>query len=300
MRKERTSRLEDMIVFARVVELGNLTRAARMLGTTRSAVSKAVARLEAHLGTRLLNRTTRELSATAAGDACYAHCARIAAEVECAERAASELRSAPHGTLRVSCALGLGMLLAPEIPRFSLQYPDLALEFSLSESIVDLVREGVDVGVRLGRLSDSSLVARKLAPYRRVVCASAAYLAKNPMPRIPADLAHHNCILRLGNDQWPFRSDARTVSIRVRGNYRADTPELLRQAALAGIGVAMLPSFAIARDLDSGRLLPLLEPYVLQKAAIYVVYPHQRHLSPNVRAFIDFLVEAVQAINPGV
>lgn len=294
----RPLRLEDMVVFARVFEAGSLTRAARALGSTRSAVSKAVARLEDHLGTRLLQRTTRQLSATAAGHACYLHCARVVAEIECAERTASELRARPRGKLRVSCALSLGILLAPALPRFTARHPEVALELELSESLVDLVRAGIDVGVRLGSLPDSSLVGRKLASYRRMVCASPAYLAAHRAPRVPADLGRHNCLLRIGHDQWRFRAGRRPASIAVRGNYHADTPELLRQAALAGNGVTLLPSFLIAGDLAAGRLRPLLERYELEPAAIYAVYPHQRHLSPNVRVFVDFLIEAIAALAP--
>jgi len=294
------SRPEDMIVFARVVETGSLAGAARALGSTRSAVSKAVARLEKHLGTRLLHRTTRELSATAAGQACYVHCARVAAEIEAAERAAGELRGAPHGPLRVSCAVSLGMMLAPRIPQFCTRYPDVALELGLSESIVDLVRDGIDLGVRLGRLPDSSLVARKLASYRRVVCASPAYFAKRRAPRTPSELAAHACILRIGHDQWRFRTGEQTVSVRVHGNYHAETPELVRQAALHGLGIALLPSFVIASDLAAGTLVEALAADTAERAAIYAVFPNQRHLSPSVRAFVDFLVEAIASIETGV
>ncbi len=293
MRMDRASRIEDMAIFARVVEAGSLSRAARKLGATRSAVSKSIARLEDHLGTRLLHRTTRELSPTAAGHACYVHCARIVAEVDCAERTASELRARPHGTLRVSCALSLGILLAPSLPRFTDRYPKVSLFFELSEALVDLVRGGIDVGVRLGRLPDSSLVGRRLATYRRLVCASPEYLARHRAPSRPADLAHHNCLLRIGTGDWRFRDGTQEKSVAVRGNYHADTPELLRQAALAGLGITFLPGFLVADDLAAGRLVPLLERFEQEPGSILAVYPHQHYLSPNVRAFVDFLVEAI-------
>lgn len=294
MRRDRAGRVEDMLVFARVFESGSLTRAARALGATRSAVSKSIARLEEHLGTRLLQRTTRQLSPTAAGHACYLHCARIAAEIECAERTASELRARPRGPLRVSCALSLGMLLAPSLPRFPARHPEVSLDLELSDSVIDLVREGVDVGVRLGRLADSSLVGRKLASYRRIVCASPSYLARHRAPRTPKELSRHNCILRRGHDQWRLGAGRHELAVAVRGNYHADTPELLRQAALAGLGVTMVPSFTIADDLAGGRLVVLLERHEPPPGFIYAVYPHQRHLSPNVRAFVDFLVEELE------
>src|SRR5262249_52271314 len=155
----------------------------------------------AHLGARLLQRTTRELSATAAGQALYVHCARIAAEVESAETAVRDLRGDPRGPLRATCALSLGILLAPSFPRFTARYPAVSLDLELTENVVDLVRAGIDVGVRLGTLADSSVVARKLASYRRVVCATPAYLARRGVPHTPDDLAEHDCLLRLGHDQ---------------------------------------------------------------------------------------------------
>jgi DNA-binding transcriptional LysR family regulator len=286
-----------MVVFAKVIESGSLTAAAKALHSSRSAVSKAIARLERHLKTRLLHRTTRELSPTAAGLALHAHCARIAAEAEIAERVALDLRDAPRGRLSVSCALSLGLLLAPVFPRFLQRCPEVSLELSLSDSLIDLVRAGVDLGVRLGKMSDSSLVARKLASYRRVICASPMYLAAHSKPTTPEDLAKHRCLLRLGEDHWRLRTSAGMVSVPLAGGFRADTPEPLRQAALAGMGLVLLPSFIIAEDLARGRLISVLEDHVQQEAAIYAVYPHQRHLSPAVRAFIDFLVEAVAQID---
>jgi DNA-binding transcriptional LysR family regulator len=288
---DRTGRVEDMIVFARVVEAGSLTRAARGLGTTRSAVSKSISRLEAHLGARLLHRTTRELNPTAAGKACYVHCARIAAETQLAERVVSEIRAAPKGQLRVSCAASVGMLLARELPRFSIRYPGVSLDVELEDQPVDLVREGVDVGIRIGHLPDSSVVGRRLASYRRIICASPAYLHSHSRPRTPKDLAGHNCLFRTGHNQWRFRGGRRSLSVRVRGNYSADTAELLRHAALAGLGITMLPSFVIGEDLAAHRLVPLLPSYALEPSALFAVYANQLHLSPNVRAFVDFLVE---------
>ena len=278
------------MVFARVVDAGSLTRAAKALGSTRSAISKSLARLEDHLGTRLLHRTTRHLNVTTAGHACYARCVRIVAEVTAAEHEARELGTTVHGTLRASCSLSLGWLLAPQIPAFVARHPKLSLEVGLSESMIDLVREGVDVGIRLGRMPDSSLVARKLAPYRRVICASPTYLAKRSAPRTPPDLARHDCVLRIGHDHWQFRDG---VSVRVHGSYRADTPELLRQGALAGLGIAMLPSFLVTTDLAKGRLVAMLDDQIGDRAAIYAVYPPHRQLAPNLRAFLDFLVEAL-------
>ena len=286
----------DMMVFAQVFEAGSLTRAARRLGSTRSAVSKSVARLERHLGTKLLHRTTRELSPTPAGQACYVHCAEIVAAVTRAERIAGELRATPKGRLRVTCASSVGALLAPAFPRFLARHGEVTLEIEVSDRPIDLVREGVDVGIRIGFLPDSSVAGRKLASYRRMVCASPAYLARHGVPQAPRDLTGHNCLVRTGHGQWRFRSSGRSRSVPVSGNYRADSPELLRQAAVAGLGVTSLPSFVIHEDVARKRLRPILEAYELGHAAIYAVYSQHRHLSPNVRAFVDFLVESAEGL----
>jgi DNA-binding transcriptional LysR family regulator len=292
---DRARRLDDMVVFARVVEQGSVTRAARLLGTTRSAVSKSIARLEAHLRTRLLHRTTRELKITAAGEACYVHCARISDEAEQAERTASALRETPQGVLRVSCALGLGMMLAPVLPAFVTRHPQVVLELHLSEAVVDLVAGRFDVGVRMGKLPDSSLVTRRLFAYTRMFVASPAYVQKNGAPRTPADLAKHNCVTRVGHDRWQFKARGRAVAVPVKGNYRADTPELLRQAAIAGLGVTMIPSFMVASDVARGALVPLLSRHAAERFFVHAVFPHHRHLAASARAFVDFLVDVTKS-----
>ncbi len=293
MATRRAGKLEDMIVFARVVEAGSLSKAAKGLGTTRSAVSKAVARLEEHLGARLLHRNTRELSVTTAGQTCYGHCARIALEAEAAEHVGDDSRAAPHGLLRVACSLSVGMWVAPKLPAFLVRYPKVSLELALSEAMVDLVREGADIGIRLGHMPDSSLVGKKLAPYRRAIVASPTYLATRGAPKSPAELAGHNCLVRIGHEQWKLVADGDDVSVRIDGNYRADAPELLRHAALSGLGIAMLPSYVVAADLADGKLVELLAAHVADRLAIYAVYPNQRHLPAKVRAFVEFLGEAL-------
>jgi DNA-binding transcriptional LysR family regulator len=291
-----TGRLDDMVVFARVVEAGSLTRAAKALRSTRSAVSKSLARLEEHLGARLLYRTTRQLSPTAIGEACYAHCARISQEATFAEEAVSALRKGPHGRLRVSCSVALGLLLAPVFPRLTQRYSALSLELLLSDGVVDLVREGIDVAVRLGRMSDSSLVARKLKGYRRVLCASPTYLARHGAPRTADELSSHQCLVRAGQPHWQLERDGKPLNVPVQGRFAADTPELLRQAALSGLGIVMLPDFLVARDLAEKRLVPVLEAHA-QPAGLFVVYPNAKQLSANVRAFVDFVSEAVRVID---
>jgi DNA-binding transcriptional LysR family regulator len=297
MSTQRGTRLEDMLVFARVVETGSLTKAAKGLGTTRSAVSKAIARLEDRLGARLLHRTTRDLSVTAAGQTYYGHCVRIAAEIEAAEHIADDARAAPSGPLRVACSLSVGLYVAPALPAFLVRFPKVALQLELSEMLIDLVREGIDVGIRLGHLPDSSLIGKKLAPYRRAIVASPTYLARCGTPKTPDELTRHNCLVRIGHEHWKLKRDRETISIKVDGNYRADAPEILRHAARSGLGIAMLPSYVVAADLAEGGLVEVLAPFTAERLAIYAVYPNQRHLPANVRAFVEFLAEALAPLD---
>jgi DNA-binding transcriptional LysR family regulator len=288
-----SSRLDDMLVFARVVDTGSLSKAAKALGTTRSAVSKAIARLEGRLGTRLLHRTTRELGVTTAGRAFHDHCTRIAAEVEAAERIGQQVRTAPSGKLRVACSTAVGTWVAPAVPSFLIRFPAVALELALSEAMVDLVRDGVDIGIRLGHQPDSSLVARKLASYRPMIVASPIYLASRGTPTKPEDLAQHNCLVRIAHEHWKIGRGR----IEVAGNYRTDATETLRHAARAGLGIAMLPSYVVATDLHEGRLVEVLAPLMTERLSIYAVYPNQRHLPAAVHAFVGFLAEALSGIS---
>jgi DNA-binding transcriptional LysR family regulator len=290
---QHVNRVDDMLVFARVVEAGGLAKAAKALGTTRSAVSKTVARLEERLGAHLLHRTTREFGVTAVGRAFYDHCSRIAAEVDAAERVTEQARGAPAGLLRVACSSSVATWVAAALPAFLIRYPRVALELALSEQMVDLVREGIDVGIRLGQMPDSSLVGKKLAAYRRVIVASPTYLASHGNPTLPADLVRHNCLVRIGHTRWKLGRGADSVVVEVTGNYRADSTEMLRHAVCAGLGLAMLPSYVIAADLVTGELVEVLPTLTTDRLAIYAVYPHQRHVPSHVRAFVAFLAEAL-------
>lgn len=287
-------RLAGFAVFAAVVEAGSFTRAAAALGMTPSAVSKAVGRLEARLGARLLNRTTRRLGLTEAGQSFHDRCLRILAEAEEAERAVSALQRAPHGTLRVNAPVIFGMeYLAGVLPDFMARYPEVTVELSLNDRYVDLVEEGYDVAVRIGRLAPSSLMARKLCDSRHVVCAAPAYWARHGRPAHPAELARHPCLLYSylsTGDEWRFDGPDGPVGIRVSGPLRSNNGEVLRTAAVAGRGVALLPLFSCWRDLETGRLEPALTQYVSPPGGIYAVWPHDRRPLAKVRAFVDFLV----------
>jgi DNA-binding transcriptional LysR family regulator len=259
-------------------------------------VSRQVAALETELGARLFHRTTRSLSLTEEGRSYHDHVVRILAELEEADQSISQLRATPRGRLRVNAPMSFGFLhLAPAVPDFLARYPEVELDVTMNDRYVDLVDEGFDVAIRLGRLADSSLVARRLAPMRRVVCASPYYLECYGTPAQPEDLRQHRCLAYSTNtmsDEWRFvGADGRPLSVEIKGRLRANNGDILRTAAIRDLGIANLPSFIIGNDLRVGALVPVLDEFVLQDSAVYAVYPHSRHLSPKVRALIDFLAE---------
>lgn len=285
-------RLTGMAVFAKVVEQQGFSAAARALGMSKSAVSKQVAALEDRLGARLLNRTTRRLSLTDAGTAFYERCARVLAEAEEAERAVGSLQAEPRGLLKINAPMSFGVLhLAPAIPEFMERHPAVTVDITLNDRIVDLIDEGYDLAVRIARLPDSSLVARRLAPGTRVFCASPDYLERHGTPSHPRDLAEHNCMIYsyMPLEEWRYRGPDGEGSVRVRGSLRANNGEVLRAALLAGLGIAPMPTFIVGPDLRTGRLRTVLDAYRDDASSVYAVYPHARYLSAKVRLFVDFL-----------
>ncbi|WP_119458837.1 LysR family transcriptional regulator [Rhodospirillaceae bacterium SYSU D60014] len=288
-------RLNAMQAFARVAELGSFSAAARQLGLAKSVVSKLVMGLENHLGARLLNRTTRRLSLTEAGVTYYEACARILGAVEEADLSVSRLQAIPRGRLKVNASMSFGFLhLAPAIPDFLARYPELQIDLTLNDRFVDLVDGGYDVAVRIGALADSSLIARKLAPARRIVCGSPDYFARHGVPQLPEDLADHNCLgysYQVSGNEWPFRGPEREHRVKVSGSFEVNNGDALRAAAIGGLGIVLLPSFIIGDDLAAGRLRCVLSAYRAPETDIHAVYPHSRHLSAKVRAFVDFLAE---------
>jgi DNA-binding transcriptional LysR family regulator len=291
-------RLGEMTVFVRVVELRSFSAAAARLGMSKSAVSRRVTELEQRLGARLINRTTRKISLTEVGQAFHARCLQILADIEEAEGAASALGANPRGLLRVTGPVSFGTLhLAPAIPAFLARYPEIELELDLSDRFVDLVEDGYDVAVRIGRLRDSSLVARRLCAARRLTVASPDYLARRGTPQRPDDLAGHDCLLYTNAplaEQWAYATApdaAETRPVRVHGPLRSNNGDLLRDAAVAGRGIAVLPSFIVWREVEQGRLVPLLGSFETLPTVVHAAYPASRHLSSKVRVFVDFLAE---------
>jgi DNA-binding transcriptional LysR family regulator len=285
--------LDGIVAFARVVDSGSFSAAARRLNISKSAISAHVQRLEERLGIRLLNRTTRRLSLTEAGAAYYRHCARILVEAEAAEQAASALQREPRGTLRISAPDSFGwMHVAPAVPAFLKRYPELAIDIKLSPAYVNLVDEGLDLAIRIGILEDSALVVRKLALSRRVLCAAPAYLKERGTPRQPDDLASHNCLcsdLLTWGDEWRLVGKGGEARVTVGGSFRSNNAEMLRAAALDGIGIAALPTWVVAEQLRGGMLRRVLTAWEAPVSTIYAVYPGNRLMSMKVRAFVDHL-----------
>lgn len=286
----------DMAAFVRAVELGGFSLAARDLGLTPSAVSKLVTRLEDRLGVRLLNRTTRRLALTPEGEAYFHRSQRILADISEAENEVARFRALPKGLVRVNVGTAFGMhQLAPALPEFLSRYSEVQVELTITDRVVDLIEEGADVGIRLGTLVDSSLVARKICDVERVVCASPAYLRKHGTPQAAEDLLAHNCLLVAyapNLRHWPFETPEGLKRIEVSGNVSANNADTLLQLALLGVGVIRLSDVIVAGAIADGRLVPLLQGvHHAEPLPLHAVYPHGRHRSPKVAALIEFLVE---------
>lgn len=287
----------EMEVFARVVQEGGFSAAARSLDLTPSAVSKLIARLEERVGARLLLRTTRALTLTEEGQAYHLAAMTILQAMNDADQAAAG--GAVRGRLRINASLPFGSLfVVPALPDFLARNPHLIVDLSLTDDLVDLLAERTDVAIRMGALRDSGLIARKLGECRRVVCAAPSYLARRGVPRVPEDLQHHDCLtftFRRAWPTWPFRADGRDIEQPVRGTLVVNNGATLRHAAVAGAGIARTGLFHVIDDIQAGRLVPLLEdynPHDLELiSALYVgggIVPHR------VRAFIDYMAEVVK------
>lgn len=288
-------RLASMEVFARVVEAGSYTAAAERLGMSRAAVSKRVIQLEDRLGVRLLSRTTRRVMPTSAGLAYYDRCTRVLADANEADNIVRRLRSEPSGTLRINAAQSFGTLhLGPAIAEFAASYPDLRVSLTLNDRFVNLIEERSDVAIRIADRITTGLVTHRIAPIRIVVCASPAYLKRHGEPTQPADLADHRCLrysYLSSGDQWRFVGPEGTQSIRISGIYSANNGDVLRQAALSGLGIVHLPTFIVSDDLRSGALVPLLAPYRLPELSLHAVHSAESEPSPPIALLIRFLEE---------
>ena len=287
--------IDGMRTFVAVISEGSFTAAAERLGMSPQLVSKYVGQLEARLSTRLLNRSTRRLSITEPGQAYYERCQYLLAEIDEMESAVRDTTVAARGTLRINAPMSFGTdHLTRAIADYQHIQPDVSVNLTLDDRKVDIVSEGYDMAIRIGRLEESSLVARKLAPVRLMACAAPEYLQQRGEPQCPEDLASHDCLgyaYYSEQDHWRFVAEGREYHVRVNGRFSANNGDAVRLAALAGAGIALQPTFIVGDDIRAGRLQRILGDFEVPPFAVYAVYAHRQYLSGKVRTFVDFLAD---------
>lgn len=287
--------LDGMRVFAAVVETKNLTEAGKRLGLSPSTVSKYISTLEERFGATLLNRTTRRLWITETGESFHERCIQILEDVERTELELSELRMQPKGPLKVTAPPVFSMrYLAPRLPEFLAHHPEIRLDLVLTSENIDLAEQGIDLAIRItGRIDPTTMEAVPLCPSRRVFCAAPAYLEKNGEPQHPAELTRHNCLIYNGliNNPWPYRDDERLTEVFVNGNFVTNNLELVRHAAVAGLGIVLMPTWLVAADLRSGALQEILTDFKITPYSVYAVTPKKRYTPIKTHSFIEFLKE---------
>lgn len=288
-----------MRVFVAVAEHNGFSAAAKALSLSTTGVTRHIAALEARLGTRLLHRTTRRISLTTAGTAYYQRCLDLLADFDDAEASVRAQAVQPSGTLRVNAPVSFGIArLGPVLAAYRQQYPAVTLDLTLSDRVSDLVEEGFDLAIRITRQPAPNLIARRLADAQLLLCASPAYLSRAGTPRHPHDLADHQCLAYsywADGNVWKLRGPDGEIAVEIGGGLRANNGDLLRQAALDGMGIVLQPDFLVGDDVASGRLVPVLPAYGLPSIGIYAVYASRSHLAPKVRSFIDHLVESLRS-----
>lgn len=291
------NRIDDLGLFLRVLDLGSISAAARNLGLSVAVASQRLKRLESDLGVRLLHRTTRRLHATPEGIALATQGRGLVEDLEALTGGLRQGATEVAGTLRVTMPASFGhQYISPLVPEFLARHPRVALSINLNDELLDLVGSGLDLGIRVGALGDSSLVARQLAANQRVLCASPDYLQRHGTPRSPADLAAHECLLLVGSsgrhDVWRFGDGhGGEIAQRVDGRFESNQGELLRDAVVAGLGIALHSVWKVHEELRAGQLQVVLPDYPIAITGIYAVMPQRRLVPPRVRAFVDFLAE---------
>ncbi len=285
--------LGDLEIFASVVATGSMSLTGRALGFSPAVISKRIKRLEDRLGTRLLQRTTRQISLTEAGQGFYDRVLAILAGLEEAEAYIAGRSSQMHGTLKISAPTSFGRLhIAPHLKSFMQAHPGLALNLVLSDEFVDIVGSGFDLAIRIAELTDSSLVARRLAPVRRVLCASPAYIATHGMPQDIEDLRRHICLPAHNHDPWRLEGPKGSLIFRPEGRLITNSSEVVREAVIAGLGIALRSTWDVGTELREGRLVQVLPAYEgSHNVTLSAVYPSRQFLPAKVRVFIDFLAE---------
>lgn len=295
---ETDMQIEDLRIFVAVVKAGNFTAAAEQLLLSKQYVSRRMAALEASLSVRLLNRNTRKLSVTESGQLFAQHAQRILDDIEEAERAVSPKRQALQGSYRISIPMSFGIShLSPLIAEFLQQNPAIQFQVELVDRYVDLVGEGFDIAIRIGNLADSSLVARRLGQLKRVICCSPGYLERRGTPETPDDLLRHDCLRygREGQNGWELERHGKLRIFDVRGPVLSNNGEVLRDAAISGLGIVLLPEFIVGPALENGSLVPILDAFQPGSLSLHALYPQHRQRSEVTRVFLDFLQERLKA-----
>lgn len=284
-------RWDAIEAYVEVVRQGSFSAAADKLGVSASHISRRVAELESQLGTPLIYRTTRSIRLSEAGEQYFEQCNQLLQGFLSAEEQISRAQEQPTGQLRVTCAATFGeRFVAPMLPAFMRRYPQLELDLHLSNRRVDLIGEGYDLAIRLGRLQDSSLLARRLCDRREYVCASPDYLKRHPMPHTLNELSQHNCLVGT-NGSWLFQEQGQRRELRVSGNWRSNAGPAVLAAVEAGLGIAQLPDYYVEPLLASGRLVSMLDSYRYPHSGVWLVYPKVRQQLPRLKLLCDYLVE---------
>jgi DNA-binding transcriptional LysR family regulator len=289
-------RFENMRTFIRVVEAGTISAAADRLGVAKSAVSRRLKELEEHLGVELFHRTTRKMNLTDTGRAFYHQSVRILEDVLEAELATSQAHGTLKGSLKIALPSTFGIMhMGPAINEFLKAHPQIEFDLDFNDREVDLIQEGFDLAIRIANLPDSSLIARRLAPIQNIICASPSYLEQMGSPRTPDELVDHRCLvysLLSDYEYWNLTDiDGKEIRTKIHPYLKASTGEFLKDAAVEGMGIIMVPSFIAYKEIERGALVPILKDYKIPHVDAYAIYPQTRHLSQRVRAFVDFLVK---------
>lgn len=285
--------ISDLDIFARVARTGNMSQAGREMNLSPAVVSKRISLLEERLGARLFQRTTRQLTLTETGEGYFKRVVDVLSLIEEAEDFVSRRNTRPRGLLKVTAPTSFSRLhLAPALSDFVARFPEIELDFHLTDNFVDIIREGFDVAIRIGELEDSSLVAKKLAPEARVICASQKYLELNGMPKSLDDLEMHNCISAGAQEFWRLDGPDGTHQLRLKGNIRSNSAEFVREALLSGLGIGLRSTWDVGPEIASGKLQIVLPQYRgSSKLAIYAVYPCRDYMPEKVNVFIQFLTQ---------
>ncbi len=287
-------KLLSMEVFVATVDAGSISAASESFNISPVMAGKHIRFLEARLGSRLLTRTTRRQSLTEIGRQYYERCRGILADIKAAESGAEAMRAAPRGTLKLTAPVSFGtQCLAPAVTDYLALHAEVNLDLNLNDRLVDIVEEGYDAAIRIGTLDDSGLVARALTPYRQMICAAPAYLARAGVPRTPADLAAHQCLDYMHWDKrlvWRLENAEGMQNTLPAGRFRSNNGQALRMAALRGFGIVMQSEVLLAEDVEAGRLVPILEDYLPAPRPIHLVYPRDRQATPKLTTFVEFIV----------